>query len=182
MQGLTRGDGQRGDDITHNVRTLGGVPLSLSLESPPAVLEVRGEALIYNSEFAVLRDEQEQAGEQPFANPRNATAGSLKLRDPRECAKRKVRFLGHGLGYSEGVDVADYSEYLKLIREAGIPVTPGVRTAAGVKALQAALAEMVEEMPALGFEVDGIVIKVQSIRAATGTWSHQQVSSLGHRL
>ena len=90
-QGVTRGDGRQGDDITHNARTLIGVPLRLRGKKHPRVLEVRGEALITNPDFAHIRAAQAAAGEQPFANPRNASAGALKLLDPKLCAQRRVR-------------------------------------------------------------------------------------------
>ena len=97
-QGVTRGDGQQGDDITHNVRTIGGVPLRLQTDNPPQVLEVRGEAYISNSDFQILNVEMQEQGKEPFANPRNTTAGGLKLLDPKLCAKRKIRFFAHGTG------------------------------------------------------------------------------------
>jgi DNA ligase (NAD+) len=89
-QAVTRGDGRTGDDVTHNARTIGGVPLKLAGDNIPPVVEIRGEAYIANSDFAQIRAVQEAAGEQPFANPRNATAGALKSLNPRNCADRKL--------------------------------------------------------------------------------------------
>src|SRR5204863_4305975 len=85
VQAITRGDGRQGDDITHNARTLIGVPLKLRGKVHPQVLEVRGEALINNPDFAHVRAAQVAAGEEPFRNPRNSTAGALKLLDPKLC-------------------------------------------------------------------------------------------------
>ena len=100
--GATRGDGERGDDITANLRTVREVPLELH-DHPPALLEVRGEVFMTNSELARLNELRKAEGERPFENPRNSTAGSLKLLDPRICGQRRLRFIGHGLGASEGI-------------------------------------------------------------------------------
>ncbi|MCH7988894.1 MAG: NAD-dependent DNA ligase LigA, partial [Planctomycetes bacterium] len=159
-QGVTRGDGRSGDDITHNARTLRGVPLKLLGENHPAVLEVRGEAFIGNRDFAHIRAEQEQRGEQPFANPRNATAGALKLLDPKLCASRRVRFLAHGIGYSEGLEQQTHIEYLNALSKMGIPVTPKVKAFPDMKQALDFTHILIEDLHTLDFEVDGIVIKV----------------------
>src|SRR3989304_4102243 len=127
VQALTRGDGSVGDDITSNARTLGGVPLRLHADHPPALLEVRGGAYISNTDFAHLRVQQEKKGEEPFANPRNTAAGALKLLDPKLCAARKLRFLAHGNGAVDGLVARTHLEFLEAVREVGIPVTPRVR-------------------------------------------------------
>ena len=176
IRGVTRGDGSRGDDITANIRTVGGIPLSLRgprKTPPPRLLEVRGEAYIDNADFAHLRAEQEAAGKAVFANPRNATAGALKLLDPAECAKRRIRFLVHGIGASEGYDCRSHDQFLADMRAYGLPPTPGSRTATGPDALVAAIDAMVEEVPTLSFEVDGIVVKLADfdLRDRLGTRS-----------
>ena len=99
--GATRGDGERGDDITANLRTVREVPLKLH-DHPPALLEVRGEVFMTNSELARLNELRKAEGERPFENPRNSTAGSLKLLDPRICGQRRLRFVSHGLGELRG--------------------------------------------------------------------------------
>ena len=99
VQGATRGDGERGDDITANLRTVREIPLALA-RPPPALLEVRGEVFMTNSELARLNELRRADGETPFANPRNSTAGSLKLLDPKICGQRRLRFVSHGLGES----------------------------------------------------------------------------------
>lgn len=159
-RGATRGNGTEGDDITHNARTLMGVPLKLNAKNPPAVLEIRGEAFIANSDFAHIRAEQEQAGEEPFKNPRNATAGALKLLDPKLCAKRKVRFLAHGTGYTEGFAPATHIEFLEAIAEMGLPATPNVKLLDTMADARAYSQTMIENLHTLDFEVDGLVIKV----------------------
>lgn len=172
VQAVTRGDGQSGDDITNNARTIGGVPLRLD-GTPPPVLEVRGEAYIANSDFAKLRAAQERDGLEPFANPRNTTAGALKLLDPTLCAARRVRFMAHGLGYAEGLDAQDYLQFLDQLKQFGLPVTPHVQRAKGVEAAIECCQEMIEQLHALDFEVDGIVIKLASFaeRATAGDTS-----------
>jgi DNA ligase (NAD+) len=94
----TRGNGVVGDDITHNVRTIPGIPLRLALDDPPASVEVRGEIYMTNSDLVALNEEQAAKGLPPFANTRNVAAGSIRLLDPRECAARPLRFFCHGVG------------------------------------------------------------------------------------
>ena len=165
---VTRGDGERGDDVTHNARTIGGAPLRLEGFDPardPAEVEVRGEAYIRNSDFQQIAADRAAAGDAAYANPRNLTAGSLKLLDPALCADRRLRFLGHGTGYVEGGDAAAFgthADFLERLREWGIAPTPSVRTAADVAGLTAAIAAMADAVPGLDFEVDGIVVKVDS--------------------
>jgi len=164
VQGVTRGNGFEGDDITHNAKTLLGLPLRLQTDSPPHVLEIRGEAYISNSDFAHIQAEQERKGEPPFANPRNAAAGSLKLLDPKLCAKRHIRFLGHGLGFHEGFAPRTHVEFLKLIAEMGVPVTPRVKALPTMKAVREYAQELIEDVPSLDFEVDGLVFKVNDFQ------------------
>ena len=159
---VTRGDGAAGDDVTSNARVIGGIPLGLHTKTPPPVLEVRGEVLIHNEDFAAFQAAQAERGEEPFRNPRNAAAGALKLLDPSMTRRRKLRFLAHGPGYCEGIGWQTAVEFFDAVRDLGIPVTPGTRTAVGRDSLQRTMAELVEEVPELPFEVDGIVVKVSS--------------------
>lgn len=162
-QAVTRGDGRVGDDVTHNARTIGGVPLKLGGSNLPPVIEIRGEAYIANSDFAKIRSDQEAAGEQPFANPRNATAGALKTLDPKVCAKRKLRFFAHGIGYSEGVTFEKQTDYLDRIHEFGIPTSPGTSSAPDLEKLLEHAQSLMESLHDLDFEVDGLVVKVNSL-------------------
>jgi DNA ligase (NAD+) len=173
VQGVTRGDGRQGDDITQNARTLIGVPLRLRGKAPPPLLEIRGEAFISNSDFAHIRARQEAAGEQPFANPRNATAGALKLLDPKLCAARRVRFLAHSAGVVEGLEFESHSQFLKGVAERGVPVTPDAKVFPDIEAVLTYCEELMERIHALDFEVDGFVIKVNRAaqRARAGTTS-----------
>jgi len=159
-QGITRGDGQQGDDITHNVRTIGGVPLRLQTDNPPELMEIRGEAYISNSDFQILNVEMQKQGKEPFANPRNTTAGGLKLLDPKLCAKRKIRFFAHGTGAVSGVDYKTHIEFLAAIEEMGIPATPNVEAFPNLESAFQHVQTMMDELHTLDFEVDGIVLKV----------------------
>jgi DNA ligase (NAD+) len=163
VQGVTRGDGRQGDDITHNARTLIGLPLRLRGKSPPELLEVRGEAFISNPDFAHLRAQQIAAGEPPFANPRNAAAGALKLLDPKQCAARRVRFYAHSAGTVEGLRFDTHQQFLASVADRGIPVTPRVRVLPDIGAALEFCQELMERIHELDFEVDGFVIKANSL-------------------
>ncbi len=173
VRGVTRGNGSVGDDITSNARIVGGVPLRLNSETPPPVLEVRGEVVILNEDFSAFQAAQVAAGEEPFKNPRNAAAGALKLLDPKEAYKRSLRFLAHGVGFVEGIAWDNYIEFLSSIRNLGLPVTPNVDQATGFTELMKVVGEMMEGVAELPFEVDGIVIKLNNLsqREALGTTS-----------
>ena len=160
---LTRGDGRRGDDVTSNARTMGGVPLKLLGDDVPPVIEIRGEAYIANSDFAHLRAEQIAAGEVPFANPRNACAGALKLLDPKLCAARKLRFFAHSVGYSEGTTYRTHREFLQSVARWGIPTTPRCATLANMDETLATAHQLMDELHTLDFEVDGLVIKLDDL-------------------
>jgi DNA ligase (NAD+) len=159
-QAVTRGDGRQGDDITHNARTVGGVPLKLRGKHLPKLLEIRGEAFIANSDFQHLRAAQEAKGEELYANPRNTTAGALKLLDPKLCRARHVRFLAHGRGAFEGDDPETHLAYLKSLHEYGVPVAPKIQARTGMAATRELCHELMDGLPALDFEVDGLVIKL----------------------
>ena len=126
-QGATRGNGQIGDDITHNVRTIQGIPLHLHGKVTPAELEVRGEVYMTNDDLVRLNEEQAERGQPPFANTRNVTAGTIRLLDPRICAKRRLRFFCHSTGYVEGLKAKTHMEFLDEMRGYGLPPTPHVK-------------------------------------------------------
>ncbi|MCP4785026.1 MAG: NAD-dependent DNA ligase LigA [Fuerstiella sp.] len=173
VRGVTRGNGVVGDDITSNSRVVGGVPLHLETSSPPAVLEVRGEVVILNEDFARFQAAQVAAGDEPFKNPRNAAAGALKLLDPKEARKRSLRFLAHGVGHVDGISWQHYLQFLDSIRDMGLPVTPSVGRATGFDELMVVVGRMMEGVASLPFEVDGIVIKLNRLpeRNQLGTTS-----------
>jgi DNA ligase (NAD+) len=163
VRAATRGNGAVGDDVTSNARIIAGIPLRLSAKKPPASLEVRGEVIILNEDFAAFQAEQIKAGEEPFKNPRNAAAGALKLLDPKLARERKLRFLAHGVGHVEGIAWDSYLKFLDSIRDLGIPTTPGVSQARGFEQLMSVCADMIAEVPELPFEVDGLVIKLNTL-------------------
>jgi DNA ligase (NAD+) len=156
----TRGNGVTGDDITHNARTIPGVPLVLDLADPPASIEVRGEVYMTNSDLVTLNEEQAKRGLAPFANTRNVVAGSIRLLDPRECAARPLRFFCHGVGDSTGLGAGSQTELLAWATAAGLPVAPGTQVFASLDALVERGTELIEELHDLDFEVDGFVVKV----------------------
>ena len=123
----TRGDGQRGDDITVNARTIRAIPLTLHAspkDKLPVALEVRGEIYLKVSQFEKINKERAAAGEELFANPRNATGGTLKLLDPRIVARRNLLFVAHGIGQVEPDPFDTYSQFLKALHAWGIPANP----------------------------------------------------------
>lgn len=161
---LTRGDGTVGDDITHNIRTVRDLPLSLSLQTtgpkPAKILEVRGEVYMTNADLADLNERQVRAGAEPYKNTRNVTAGTIRLLDPAIAAQRNLRFFCHGVGEVDGLAATNHMEFLDEIAALGIPMTPDVRVFPNSAAVMDAVAELEREMPDLSFEVDGIVFKV----------------------
>ena len=118
---VTRGDGQNGDDITANIRTVRAIPLELKLKSPPPLLEVRGEAYMANKDFDALNAKLESSGEKSFPNARNATAGTLKQLDPRLVARRPISAVFYGVGACEGISFATHAEMLQSLKEFGLP-------------------------------------------------------------
>lgn len=170
--GATRGDGERGDDITSNVRTIRSIPLSLA-DDPPDLLEVRGEVFMTNSEFARMNERREADELPPFANPRNSTAGTLKTLDPRLCAERKLRFLSHGLGEMRGVSAGSYWEILDLVRRWGLPVNAHNARFDTIDAVVDHAHQWSTRRHELDFQIDGLVIKVDDLgqRQRLGTRS-----------
>ena len=159
-RGVTRGNGRVGDDVTHNLRTVGDVPLRLHGKAPPALLEVRGEVYMTNSDLVKLNEEQARKGDPPYANSRNVTAGSIRLLDPRICAKRRLRFFCHGVGAVEGVTAANHMDFLAQLREYGLPTTPHVECFGSIEAALEHCESLVARLHELDFEIDGLVLKV----------------------
>ncbi|MFN8740946.1 MAG: NAD-dependent DNA ligase LigA [Pirellula sp.] len=162
VQAVTRGNGEVGDDITHNVRTLRGLPHKLFGEDIPKVLELRGEVYMNNSDLVLLNEERIRNGEAEFKNTRNVTAGAIRLLDSRICAQRRLRFLCHGMGFFEGIKERTHMGFLNRVKELGVPLTPGVKSFTDKDELIAHCNTIVENLHSLDFEVDGIVIKVNS--------------------
>jgi DNA ligase (NAD+) len=158
--GATRGNGKIGDDITHNIRTVLGVPLRLSGRHVPTVLEVRGEVYMTNADLVRLNEEQAAKGDRLFANSRNVAAGTVRMLDPRICAQRKLRLFCHSLGYVEGLRAETHMEFLKEIREYGLPATPLVECFDTFDAAVSHCEALIERLHELEFEIDGLVLKV----------------------
>ncbi|MCH2178738.1 MAG: NAD-dependent DNA ligase LigA [Mariniblastus sp.] len=160
VRGLTRGNGRLGDDITHNLRTIADIPLKLASDDPPPLLEVRGEIYMTNQELVALNERQETAGLPPFMNTRNVTAGSIRLLDPRICASRNLRMFCHGTGYCEGLKSDNHLDFLTEIGTYGIPPTPDVLGLPSIQRTAEYCEQLIEKVPELDFEVDGLVVKL----------------------
>ncbi len=160
VRGVTRGNGQVGDDITHNIKTVAGVPLSLIGDDVPPVLEFRGEVYMNNADLVLLNERQKENGGQLYANTRNVAAGSIRLLDPRVCAERKLRLFVHGVGYCEGIKANTHMEFLHQVGSYGLPPTPMVEVFPNFEAALAHCEELIEKLHEIDFEVDGLVLKV----------------------
>ena len=162
VRGSTRGDGERGDDITVNLRTVREIPLALH-GSAPDLLEVRGEVYMTNSELVRINERRAAAGDAPFANPRNSTAGTLKMLDSRIVAQRRLRFISHGLGESEGVREKSYLAITQLMKKWGIPVSPLTRAYDSIEQVIEHAERWNQERNTLDFQTDGLVVKVDDL-------------------
>ncbi|NOY40498.1 MAG: NAD-dependent DNA ligase LigA [Planctomycetes bacterium] len=160
VRGATRGDGKTGDDITHNVRTVLGVPLRLTGEHFPPLVEVRGEIYMANSDLVRLNETRQKQGLELYANTRNVTAGSIRLLDPRICAERRLRIFCHGVGKAEGLAASTHMEFLAQLSEWGLPATPHVACLGSFAEAVAHAESFIERLHELNFEVDGLVLKV----------------------
>ncbi|MGB6221179.1 NAD-dependent DNA ligase LigA [Haloferula sp.] len=157
----TRGDGETGDDITHNVRTIGSIPLSLG-KGAPSLLEVRGEIFMPNEAFATMNQERDEAGLPTFVNPRNATAGTLKQLDPKMAAERPLAFLAHGIGAYEGPELRTEDDFTQLLETLGIPRNQPLIHVSGLDELRAAVDRIDTERHELAYGTDGAVVKVHN--------------------
>ena len=159
VRGVTRGNGRIGDDVTHNVRTIGDIPLRIPASAPP-ILEVRGEIYMTNSDLAALNAQQLAKGLPPFANTRNVSAGTIRMLDPRVCAERKLRMFCHGVGDREGLHATNHMQFLDELRSYGLPATPLVQAFPEFDAAVEHCDEVIEQLHELDFEVDGLVLKI----------------------
>lgn len=157
---ITRGDGARGDDVTQNVRTIRSLPLKMKGENIPTYLDVRGEIFMPHSTFAKLNKEREVAGEALYANPRNTTAGTLKLLDPKAVVKRNLDLFAHTLGEIEGISFDSDFEFMQALKDWGFKVVPDYSLAKSVDEVLKSAEEWEAKVKQLEFEADGLVIKV----------------------
>ena len=171
VQGLTRGDGQKGDDITENLRTIRNLPLEIKNHAP--VLEVRGEVYFPDAAFAKLNQQQEAAGKPLYANPRNTAAGSLKQLDSKLVAKRPLMIVLYGPGELRGVECDSQEEWLKLIAQAGLPVPEKTLFAKTKAELLSAVEELDLARKSFSYATDGAVVKLNEwrLRNALGATS-----------
>ncbi|OIO04449.1 MAG: hypothetical protein AUJ52_15390 [Elusimicrobia bacterium CG1_02_63_36] len=162
-RGATRGDGKRGEDVTPNVRTIRAIPLRLSGKRPPKRLEIRGEVYLEKAEFRRINEELKAAAKPPFVNPRNCASGSLRQKDARVTARRRLRFFAHSFGLARGGDAyASHSEFLEGCARLGFAVTEVRRTCGSVDELLAFYEEFRGKQESLPYEIDGLVAKVDS--------------------
>src|SRR3954471_22744775 len=161
-RGATRGDGEIGEDVTQNLRTIKAIPLRLK-DAPP-LIEVRGEAYLPRSAFARLNEQRVEAGEPTFANPRNSAAGSIRQLDPSITASRPLSMWAYAVGALEGLSFDTHKESLDWLAEHGFPVSPHVEVHATIEETVAACKAWEERRDSLDFETDGAVVKVNDLR------------------
>jgi DNA ligase (NAD+) len=160
VQGITRGNGRVGDDVTHNVRTIYDVPLRLRGKKYPRILEPRGEIYMTNRDLARLNERQKAEGKPLFANTRNVAAGSIRQLDPRICAQRRLRFFCHSVGSREGLEARTHMDFLKEMADYGIPSTPDAACFPSFDTAVEHCEQLIERLHELDFEIDGLVLKV----------------------
>ena len=164
IHGSTRGDGFTGEDITHNLKTIRGIPLSLRTNDLPAppLLEIRGEVFIRKNDFKDLNEKQELNEKSAFANPRNAAAGSLRQLDPTITAERPLSIYCYEAGMINGVEFIDHASFLDSLKKWGLPVNPFIQIVTGSKGLTQFHQELEDQRNELPYEIDGTVFKVNN--------------------
>ncbi|MDF7680675.1 NAD-dependent DNA ligase LigA [Enterobacteriaceae bacterium ESL0689] len=164
VQAATRGDGTTGEDITANVRTIRAIPLKLQGNDIPARLEIRGEVFLPQAGFEKINQQARHNGSKVFANPRNAAAGSLRQLDPRITAKRPLTFFCYGIGVLEGGQLPDsHSGRLQQFKAWGLPVSDHIKLCHSPEEVLDYYHQIAKARPDLGFDIDGVVIKVDSL-------------------
>ena len=161
VTGATRGDGRTGEDVTENVRTIRSIPLVLHGAEPPALLEVRGEVFLEKKEFERINEALKAQGKEPFVNPRNCAAGSLRQKDSRVTAARRLKFFAHSFGRLEGAaEPESFSAFVAACRAWGFAVTEARRSCPDADSLIAFYEEFRDKQFSLPYEIDGLVAKV----------------------
>lgn len=160
VRGATRGDGTTGEDITQNLKTIKSIPLRIEQQEP---IEVRGEAFMPHRSFLAMNEKREANGEEPFANPRNAAAGSLRQLDPKIAAKRNLDIFLYGVGQWEAGELESHSERLEYMKTLGFKTNPEWKKCNDIEEVIDYVTKWTEERPNLNYEIDGIVIKVDSL-------------------
>jgi DNA ligase (NAD+) len=162
VKGATRGDGRTGEDITANLRTIPAVPLKLRGD-PPRVLEARGEVYMRSDDFEALNESLTEKEHRPFANPRNAAAGSLRQKDPSVTARRKLSLICHGVGFIEGVRLGSHWEALQMMRDLGLRTNPENKQLQTIDDVYAFCTHWQEHRHDVPYEIDGSVVKVDPV-------------------
>ena len=160
-RGATRGNGEIGEDVTHNLRTIRSIPQRLS-DAPPLV-EVRGEVYMSLADFTALNERRAEAGESTFMNPRNSAAGTIRQLDPADAAKRPLSFWAYQVGVTEGLSFTTHWEALEWLRERSFPVNRDIRLLGGEDEVVGQCLEWQQRRGELDFEIDGVVIKVDDL-------------------
>ncbi len=160
VRGVTRGDGVRGDDVTPNVRAIRAVPLVLQGEDVPEELEVRGEVYLPRSRFEAINREREEAEEEPFANPRNAAAGTMKSLDAKVVASRGLDIFLYAIAHVKGAEIKSQGQALERMRGWGLKTNPTSRLCRGLEEVLAYCREWREKRDRLEYQIDGVVVKV----------------------
>lgn len=161
LRGATRGDGETGEDVTANLKTIRAVPLRLPDGVP--VLEVRGEVFMTKEAFMDLNRQREEKGEPVFANPRNAAAGSLRQLDPKVTAGRRLSMFAYGVGYTEGIDLSSHGEVLSFLKRQGFRVNEHYECCASIEEVIEYCRVWQERRFELPYTIDGVVVKVDSL-------------------
>jgi DNA ligase (NAD+) len=172
--GATRGNGEVGEDVTANLRTVGAVPLRLRTDDPPPVVEVRGEVYLPLAAFERLNEARLEAGLSAFVNPRNAAAGSIRQLDPAVAASRPLDVWCYAIGYVAGLELPDHHSALGWLRAAGFKVSPDIVTVDGIDEAAAACRRWEDRREALDYDIDGAVVKVDSfaVQRELGSVAH----------
>jgi DNA ligase (NAD+) len=159
-RGATRGNGEIGEDVTHNLRTIGSIPLRLDMDDPPALVEVRGEVYMALPDFAKLNERRAEAGLSTFMNPRNSAAGTIRQLDPKLAADRPLSFWAYQVGTTEGITFPTHWEALEWLRELHFPVHPDIKKLLTEDDVVAQCRSWEQRRGSLDFEIDGVVVKV----------------------
>ena len=159
-RGATRGNGEIGEDVTHNLRTIGSIPLRLDMEDPPPLVEVRGEVYISLPDFAAINERRAEAGLSTFMNPRNSAAGTIRQLDPKLAAERPLSLWCYAIGVNQGLSLASHWDALEWLREHRFPVHPDVKRLQTEDEVVAQCRFWEQRRGSLEFEIDGVVVKV----------------------
>ena len=182
VQGATRGDGETGEDVTANLRTVRAIPLRLRGKGWPEVLEVRGEVIMLRKDFEAFNERARARGDKPLANPRNGAAGSLRQLDPAITARRRLSFFAYAMGVVEGGELPPtHSQTLQQFRDWGLPVSPEVGMARGLEQLLAYFRRIGAKRDSLPYDIDGVVYKLDDYAGQREMGFVSARTALGHR-